>query len=133
MGGGLFDDDTYDKENGFPTYKKDFDSAMGYTLNGYPKDDDIQDQESYSREFKEAEEERNTRTVSGESRLFSDDIFKLRLKGRPQRGGNIFGDGSKGGIFGDNGDGGIFGDNDNGIFGGGGKKKGKGFFDGFKL
>jgi|SaaInlV_165m_DNA_2_1040747.scaffolds.fasta_scaffold88060_2 hypothetical protein len=133
MGGGMFDDDTYDKENGFPTYKRDFDSALGYNINGFPEDRDIQDQESYNKEFNSIETERNDRTISGESNLFEDNTFGQRLRGRPQRAGNIFGKGSKGGIFGDNSEDGIFGQGDGGIFGGGGKKKGKGFFDGFRL
>jgi hypothetical protein len=90
----------------FPSYQKDFDKAMGFTVNeGFQDQEDFDDQPSFSKEFHRNEDERISRTMSGEQDFLEDDMFQQRVKGRPQRAGNIFSSGKnniKQNIFGDN-------------------------------
>ena len=111
----------------FPSYQKDFDKAMGFTVDdGFP-DNDFEDQPRFSQEFRDGENERQERTLQGESDMDQDDAFFTRIKNMPKRHGNIFNDSNL--------DGGIFGSNERqgGIFGRTKKKKGSklGFFKGF--
>ncbi len=111
---------------GFPTYKKDFDLAMSYTVDDGFRNQPDEDEERFSHEFKREESEREERVLSGESDSSHDEAFFSRIRHIPKSKGNIFGDGDDGGMS-------IFNDNvgrQGGIFGKRKTKK-KGFFSGF--
>lgn len=112
----------------FPSYKKDFDSAMSYSIeDGFPQQDNYEDDEKFSDQFKRAEYEQRERSTQGGQDFNEDDMFSLRIKSRMKPYGNIYDDSGKdGGIFADGGlrKGGIFGRGSKGK----GRKKGLGLF-----
>lgn len=108
----------------FPSYEKDFDSAMSYSIeDGFPRQDNYEDDERFSEQFKRAESEQRERSTQGGQEYEEDELFSQRIKSRQKPYGNIFGNSMENGIFSSGGM------RKGGLFGGGSgsrKKKGKG-------
>lgn len=114
----FFDDSSYDKSNGYPTYQDDFDKAMDFTLEyGFPEQEDedyerdyeIQNKkritpkefedgfdfgndDTFSKLIKTVEDERYYKVAKGDQKLQEDDMFFTRIKNMPDVYGSIFGD-----------------------------------------
>jgi len=73
----------------FPSYEKDFNSALGFTVDdGFPED---RQPESFRRDFKRMSSERIERLESGEMPMAEDDnMFGIKQRNEPSSFGNIY-------------------------------------------